>query len=136
MPTADEFTQRGREALAGHLGIAVMRVEGAQAQLEMPVQRRVGAPDGHVHAGAVIALATEAAATGCLAALPPGATGFAMIELKANHLSSPHDGWLDATARGVHLGRTLQVWDVEVVHRDTAKPVALIRCTQMVMYPR
>jgi acyl-coenzyme A thioesterase PaaI-like protein len=34
------------------------------------------------------------------------------------------------------MGRTTQVWDAVVTHRETGRTLALFRCTQMVLYPR
>ncbi|MGE5087915.1 MAG: PaaI family thioesterase, partial [Candidatus Levyibacteriota bacterium] len=39
------------------------------------------------------------------------------------------------TARAVHLGRTTQVWDATVTRKGDERPIALFRCTQMVLYP-
>ena len=36
----------------------------------------------------------------------------------------------------VHTGRTTQVWDAEVTHRESGRTLALFRCTQMILYPR
>ena len=35
-----------------------------------------------------------------------------------------------------HLGKTTQVWDSVVTHRETGKTIALFRCTQMILYPK
>jgi 1,4-dihydroxy-2-naphthoyl-CoA hydrolase len=39
-------------------------------------------------------------------------------------------------ATAAHLGKTTQVWDAVVAHRETGRTLALFRCTQMVLYPR
>jgi acyl-coenzyme A thioesterase PaaI-like protein len=36
----------------------------------------------------------------------------------------------------LHLGKTTQVWDSVVTHRESAKTIALFRCTQMILYDR
>ncbi|HET7793869.1 MAG TPA: PaaI family thioesterase, partial [Rhizobacter sp.] len=71
---------------------------------------------------------------GCLSNLPEGAVGFTTIELKSNHLGTARDGTVACTATAVHLGKTTQVWDSVVTHRETGKTIALFRCTQMVLY--
>ena len=70
---------------------------------------------------------------GCIASLPEGAAGFTTIELKSNHLGTAREGTLDCVAKAVHLGKTTQVWDAVVSHRETGKTLALFRCTQMVL---
>ena len=68
--------------------------------------------------------------------LPEGASGFTTIELKTNHLGTALDGTIYTEARPVHMGRTTQVWDAVVKHRETGKTIALFRCTQMVLWPK
>ena len=70
-------------------------------------------------------------------ALPPGAASFTTIELKSNFLGTAQVGQaIRCVARMVHGGRTTQVWDAEVSNETTQKPVALFRCTQLLIYPR
>ena len=130
------LAEGSRENLAEYLGIQLVAAIAGELRTAMHVRRCLGAPDGHLHAASAVALAVESAGVGCLKNLPLGATGFATIELKSNHLSSPHDGWVDCVARAVHLGRTTQVWDAVVTHRETGKTVALFRCTQMLVYQK
>ncbi|MCU0627147.1 MAG: hypothetical protein MUF21_11785 [Gemmatimonadaceae bacterium] len=47
--------------------------------------------------------------------------------------TSATDGTMEATATPVHLGRTTQVWDAEVVHRDSGRRLALVRATQLLV---
>ena len=65
-------------------------------------------------------------------ALPAGASGFSTIEIKTNFLGAALAGVIRAKARAT-LGRRTQLWDAEVVRRDT-KTIALFRGTQMVLW--
>ncbi len=95
------------------------------------------APNGYLHAASIIALTDTACGFGCMRALPPGATSFTTIELKSNFLGAAQVGQAIAcAARLVHGGRTTQVWDAEVINETTQKPVALFRCTQLLLYPK
>jgi len=71
-----------------------------------------------------------------VANLPKEANGFTTIELKSNHLGTALEGTIECVAKPAHLGRTTQVWDATVTHRETGKTIALFRCTQMVLYPK
>jgi uncharacterized protein (TIGR00369 family) len=130
------FKQLGNGFLPAHLGIVITEAGGPQVQAEMPVTRSLMAPNGFLHAGAVVTLADTCAGYGCIANLPPGAQGFTTIELKSNHLGTTLDGTVACVARAVHLGKTTQVWDATVTHRETGRTLALFRCTQMVLYPK
>jgi 1,4-dihydroxy-2-naphthoyl-CoA hydrolase len=136
MFTPDQFNQRGAENLPGHLGIVVTHVSDAELRAELPVQKSLMAPNGFLHAGSVVTLADTCAGYGCVVNLPEGATGFTTIELKSNHVGTARDGTIECVARAVHIGKTTQVWDSIVTHRESGKTVAFFRCTQMVLYPK
>ena len=134
MPTAEQFNQRGVGHLPGHLGIEITRVLPNEIRSCLTVTKSLMAPNGFLHAGSVVTLADTSCGYGCVANLPEGATGFTTIELKSNHLGTARDGTLACVARPVHLGRTTQVWDATVSHRENGRTIALFRCTQMVLY--
>jgi acyl-coenzyme A thioesterase PaaI-like protein len=56
--------------------------------------------------------------------------------LKSNFLGTAREGTVACVARAQHLGRTTQLWDAVVSHKDTGKTIALFRCTQLVIYPK
>ena len=130
-----ELNQRGQGMLPGHLGIVFTEASADCIKAHLPVAQHVMAPNGYLHAGSVVTLADTACGYGCRMHLPPTASGFTTVELKSNHLGTARDGHIDCVAKPVHLGRTTQVWDAVVTHRESGKTVALFRCTQMVLYP-
>jgi 1,4-dihydroxy-2-naphthoyl-CoA hydrolase len=122
--------------LPGYLGVHVVSVGGRELRAELPVRPELMAPNGYLHAGSLVTLADTCCGYGCRANLPEGANGFTTIELKSNHLGTTVDGTVDCVATGVHLGKTTQVWDAVVTHRETGRTLALFRCTQMVLHPK
>jgi len=134
--SAADFNRRGEGRLPGHLGIVVEAVAPDEVRMSLPVAPHLLAPNGFLHAGALVTLADTAAGYGCVANLPAGANGFTTIELKSNHLATTLDGHVGCTARPAHVGRTTQVWDATVTHRESGRTLALFRCTQMVLYPK
>ena len=76
------------------------------------------APNGYIHAGAIVTLADTCCGYGCMASLPDGAMGFTTIELKTNFLSSAREGTLQCVATARHLGKTTQIWDAAVTHKE------------------
>src|SRR5450631_782606 len=103
---------------------------------EAAVKETLMAPNGYLHAGTVVTLADTCAGYGCIQNLPSGAIGFTTIELKSNHLGTTRDGTIVASANPVHLGKTTHVWDVVVTHKESARTLALFRCTQLILYAR
>jgi uncharacterized protein (TIGR00369 family) len=134
MLTPEHFNKRGADYLPGHLGIEITRVGRGEVRSQFQIKRSLMAPNGYLHAGSVIALADTTAGYGCVVNLPEGATGFTTIELKSNHLGTAREGMVECRATAVHLGKTTQVWDAVVTHRETNRTIALFRCTQMVLY--
>lgn len=136
MPDSAQFNQIGARHLPGHLGINITHVDGGEVHGELPVRTELMAPNGFLHAGSIVTLADTCAGYGCVANLPEGAVGFTTVELKSNHLGTAREGTVACVAKAVHLGRTTQVWDAVVTHKDTGKTMALFRCTQMVLYAK
>lgn len=134
MRTLEDLNRIGADCLPGHLGIVFTQADKAGVRAHLPVAKKLMAPNGFLHAGAVVTLADTCCGYGCVVNFPEGATGFTTIELKSNHLGTARDGTLDCEATPVHTGRTTQVWDAKVVHRETGKTIALFRCTQMLIY--
>lgn len=135
-PTVEQLIKAGEGCLPGHLGVRITRVENGEIDAELDVVPHLLAPNGYLHAGSVITLADTAAGYACMLNLPEGANSFTTIEIKSNHLGTARDGTIRCTAKGVHLGRTTQVWDVVVSNAANGKTIALFRCTQMVLYPK
>ncbi|MBI2768000.1 MAG: PaaI family thioesterase [Burkholderiales bacterium] len=133
---ADAYNKRGEGKLPGHLGMTITAMLPGNVRSELEVREIHMAPNGYLHAGALVTLADTSCGYGCSASLPDGAMGFTTIELKSNHLGTARDGTIECVATAVHLGRTTQVWDAVVSHRQTGKTLALFRCTQMVLYPK
>jgi uncharacterized protein (TIGR00369 family) len=138
MPTTtrEHFQSFGAGHLPGHLGVEILTVARELVESRMRVQKSVMAPNGYLHAASVVALADTSCGYGCVAALPPGASGFTTIELKANFLGTTREGAILCRATPLHLGRTTQVWDAEVSVEGSGARIAFFRCTQMVLWPK
>ena len=134
--TPENMNKFGASSLPGFLGIEITRVAESEVAARLEVKPHHLAPNGYLHAGAVITLADTAAGYACVANLPEGANSFTTIELKSNHLGTARDGAIACVAKPAHLGKTTQVWDVVVTNEANGKTIALFRCTQMILYPK
>lgn len=122
-----------QDPLAQLLGLRFSAVAEGAVDAELDVRPNLLAPNGFLHAGAIITLADMACGYGSIVSLPPGAHAFTTIELKTNFLGTARDGSVTCEARLQHGGRTTQVWDATV--RAGEKTIALFRCTQLLLYP-
>jgi 1,4-dihydroxy-2-naphthoyl-CoA hydrolase len=136
MRTPESFNSGGAGKLPGHLGVLITEVTSERITGELPVVESVMAPNGFLHAGSVVTLADTLCGYGCVANLPADATGFTTLELKSNHLSTALEGSIVAVATPVHRGKTTQVWDAIVTHKETGRTLAVFRCTQLVIYAK
>lgn len=128
------LARRLADGLSGYLGFELVTVRPGFLCLQVTIQPEHLAANGYLHAGTVVTLADTACGFGCFASLPEGATNFTTIELKSNFLRTATAGIIRAEATLVHGGRRTQVWDATVF--DPAdRPMALFRCTQMLLYP-
>lgn len=134
--SAEQFNQLDRDFLPAHMGIIVLHVEPGRISAELTIKPHHRAPNGYLHAGTIVTLADTAAGYGCSANLPDGADNFTTIELKSNFTGTAAEGTLFCEAEAVHAGRTTQLWDAVVSHRESGRRIAVFRCTQLLIYPR
>ena len=128
--TLDDFPRQS-ESLGKTLGIEVTEATASRCVATMPVTPGHHQPLGYLHGGASVALAETVASVGAYLAAPEGHTAFGQ-EINANHLRSKRDGTLTATAEPVYVGRTSQVWGVEIRDEDD-ELVCISRCTLAVV---
>ena len=98
----------------------------------MPVNEKVYQPDGILHGGATVALA-ETVGSAAVAVLTknPNLT-IRGIEINANHIKSVKKGTVIATAKPIHLGKTIQLWEIRTVDEENQ----LISISKLTTYTR
>ena len=136
MITLEMLNRRGTGFLPEYMGIVFTKLDGQELHAEIKIQPHHIAPNSYLHAGTIVTLADTACGYGCISNLPHGATGFTTIELKSNFLGTAREGTVAVVAKPLHFGRTTQLWDAVVSHKDTGKTIALFRCTQLIIYPK
>jgi uncharacterized protein (TIGR00369 family) len=97
----------------------------------MDVDSRVHQPFGMLHGGASVVLAESAASTGANLNCPEGMVAVGQ-EINANHIRAKRDGIVRAVAEPVHVGRTSQVWSIEI-RDEEGNLVCISRCTLAVV---
>ncbi|HZC83296.1 MAG TPA: PaaI family thioesterase [Rubrobacter sp.] len=136
MSTLDELNERGMGTLPGLIGLTIVDAEEGKISSRLDLRMELMAPNGYLHAATVIAVADTSCGYGTFVNLPEGAQSFTTIELKSNFVGTKRGGAIRCDAKLVHGGRTTQVWDATVSDEEGGKPIALFRCTQMILYPR
>ena len=127
-----EFGVRG---VAGHLGIEILEVKPERVVGTMPVDERTRQPFGILHGGASLLLAETVASVGAVGRIDPKKFMAVGQEINANHLRGKSEGTVTATAVPLHVGRTSQVWSIEIVD-EQGRLVCVSRCTMAIVPKR
>ncbi len=128
----DELNAVSEGTLAAHLGIRITEVTDNSLVGTMPVDARTHQPYGILHGGASVALAESlgsVAATLCLDFTTHYPVG---LEINANHLRSVREGLVTGTATPIHVGRTTQVWNIDI-RDEQGRMVCVSRITLAVL---
>ncbi len=136
MSILEVLNDRGIGTLPGLIGVTILEAKEGRISSRLDLREELMAPNGYLHAATVVALADTSCGYGTFVNLPEGAESFTTIELKSNFVGTKRDGAIGCEAKLVHGGRTTQVWDAAVSDEEGGKPIALFRCTQMILYPR
>jgi 1,4-dihydroxy-2-naphthoyl-CoA hydrolase len=132
--TPQLLNERGRGYLPALVGIEVLEVGAEGLKSRLIAKGELFAPNGFLHAAALVALADTTCGYGALAFLPDGAHNFTTIELTTNFIGAAREGIVICDAVPLSLGKHTQVWDAVVTAEGGARRLALFRCTQLVLY--
>ncbi len=102
---------------------------------KMPVNSSVHQPMGLLHGGATVALAESVGSSATMLFLDPEKFEVRGIEISANHLKSKRAGTVFATAKIIHKGRSLHLWEIRVVDEQD-QLISLCKLTNMVLPKR
>jgi 1,4-dihydroxy-2-naphthoyl-CoA hydrolase len=98
----------------------------------MPVNPRVHQPMGLLHGGASVALAESVGSAASLLFVNPEKQEVRGIEISANHVRSKKEGLVTATARILHKGASIHLWEIRIVDEND-KLISLCKLTNMVL---
>lgn len=101
----------------------------------MPVNSRVHQPMGLLHGGASVALAESVGSAASIMFVNPEKQEVRGIEISANHLKAKREGKVTATAKIIHKGASIHLWEIRIVD-ETDKLVCLCKLTNMILPKR
>ena len=130
--TTDDLNQRSDNTLADFLGITFIAVGEDSLTATMPANERTKQPIGIIHGGANVALAETIASTGANAVIDLDKYYCVGLEINANHIRSVREGLVKGVARPVHMGRTTQVWHIDIFN-EAGKLTCVSRMTAAVV---
>ena len=99
---------------------------------KMPVNSRVHQPMGLLHGGATVALAESVGSAASIMFINPEKQEVRGIEISANHLRSKTEGTVFATAKIIHQGRSIHLWEIRIVD-EKDRLISLCKLTTMIL---
>ena len=114
-----------------HLGIEFLEVGDDFIRARVPVDGRTVQPYGLLHGGVSVVLAETLGSCGAAYSAPPGQRVVG-LDINANHLKGTTSGWVTGITRPVHIGRSTQVWAIEL-HNEAGELTCVSRITMAVL---
>ncbi|MCA0403575.1 MAG: hotdog fold thioesterase [Proteobacteria bacterium] len=128
----DDLNRRGKNTMSDFLGIEFTEVGEDFLVATMPFSERTRQPIGIMHGGANVVLAETIASTAANAVVDLEKFYCVGLEINANHLRSVKEGLVKAITQPIHLGRTTQVWQIELFNEE-GKQTCVSRMTAAVI---
>ena len=116
------------------LGIEFLEVGDDFIRARVPVDHRTHQPYGLLHGGVSVVLAETLGSCGAAFSCPEGYRAVG-LDINANHIKGASSGWVTGITRPVHIGRTTQVWQIDL-HNDAGELTCASRITMAVLAPR
>lgn len=130
--TLEALNQRSAHTLAEFLEIRFTAFTDETLTATMPASPRAKQPLGIVHGGANVVLAETVASTAANCAVDWSQFYCVGLEINANHLRSVREGLITAVTRPIHLGRSTQVWQIDLFDED-GRPSCVSRMTAAIL---
>ena len=131
----DWYGPLARRGLAVALGIEMVELSRERVVATMPVDDRTRQPFGLLHGGASIALAETVASFGAAVLIDREQFVAVGLEINGNHLRAKTEGMVRAVGVPVHVGRSTQVWSIEITDEE-GRLVCISRCTMAIVERR
>ena len=128
----DDVKQLEQNNMLSHLGIELTAITENGIEGKMPVDHRTTQPMGLLHGGASCVLAESLGSIGAHLIIDHEKLYCVGLEINANHLRSATSGFVFGIAKPIHLGKTTQVWSIEI-RDEKNKLVCISRLTMAVL---
>ena len=132
--SVEELTAIHKDTAVAHLGIEFLEVGDDFIRARVPVNTRTRQPYGLLHGGVSVVLAETLGSCGAAYSCPEGVRAVG-LDINANHLRGATAGWVTGVTRPVHIGRTTQVWQIEL-RNDAGELTCVSRITMAVLQPK
>lgn len=130
--SVDAMNQRSADTLAAHLNIEFIEIGDDYLKAQMPIMDQVKQPLGIMHGGASCVLAETVGSTAANYCVDQSTHYCVGLVINTNHLRAIRQGVVVATAKPYHLGRSTQVWTIDI-HDEQQRLISVNRLTMSVL---
>jgi 1,4-dihydroxy-2-naphthoyl-CoA hydrolase len=123
-----------KDTAVDHLGMEFLEVGDDFIRGRIPVDNRTRQPYGLLHGGVSVVLAETLGSCGAGFSTPENYRAVG-LDINANHLKGATSGWVTGITRPVHIGRTTQVWQIDM-RNDAGEMTCVSRITMAVLAPK
>ena len=113
-----EINKMSSNTLMETLDIVLTEIGDNYVICKMPVNSSVHQPAGILHGGATAALVETVGSFASRYFIKDKDLAIRGVEITTNHVRSISEGFVYAKASNIHMGRTMQIWEVRVTDRS------------------
>jgi 1,4-dihydroxy-2-naphthoyl-CoA hydrolase len=131
--TLEKLTARNKNTMSDYVGIEFTEIGDDYLKAKMPIDHRTKQPIGIMHGGASCVLAETVGSIAANYCVDPSKYYCVGLDINTNHIRSAREGFVIATAKPYHLGRSTHVWSIEI-HNEHQQLISVNRLTMTVMF--
>lgn len=128
----EALNKRSQNTMGDFLGIEFTEMGDDYMVAKMPVNERTRQPIGIMHGGASCVLAETVGSTAANCCVDITKQYCVGLDINTNHIRSIKEGYVIATTKPFHIGRTTQVWSIEIKD-EQGKLISVTRLTMAVL---
>lgn len=137
IPSLDVANAFSARTMVETLSITFIDATEDSLTARMPVDERHVQPQRVLHGGASVVLAETVGSVAANLVVDTATHYCVGLDINANHLRGVREGGaVTATARPIHLGRSTQVWSIEIRDEASEALVCVSRLTMSVLAHR
>lgn len=132
-PTLEKVINWHHDTMAEHIGLVFTEIGDDYLRAEMPISGRTVQPFRNMHGGASATMAETLGSVAAQLTVDDDKQRCVGLSLNISHIRAVPEGQtLTGTARPFHIGRTTQVWDIQMTD-PRGKLAAVARLTLAVL---
>lgn len=131
--TLDKLHERNQGSMSDFLDIRFTEIGDYFLKATMPVQAKTHQAMGIMHGGASCVLAETVASVAANFVVDATKHYCVGLDINTNHIRPISTGYVEALAQPYHMGRSTQVWGIEIKSVETQKLISISRLTLAVV---